>query len=1647
MAKTPQRGGAPRKSWKGSEQKAAAPAARGRAEGSWTRGTGREVGHLRWMRGLPLLGLAIALVIAFVVVAMRWPRPTPLVCMYVTDYEAPLPPQAFAQEDIERLIALFPFRSKLNSRNVSVSQDHTEAKAYEGLDPDRFIQQLCDEVAAVDPGGPYKDVVLIYLSLQGTVNDQNKACLMLPLERSPAAEPGGIRKPADTLSKKRLVPLADLVSAVAEIHPRARKVIFLDSVRWDHHWQLGRSENPFAADLAQLLADTDNVFVFNSCADAEVGLVDLRQGATLFGEYVGRGLWGEADGEGEEGSADGKVTLSELESYLKSKVRSVAARRYRRQEPMLFQPADGRDFVLARANKDAYPAADVAPQGTIDQQHLAELDAKWKELDARSGAVNGHPAGVAIESEAWRQNLLRQEALAVAGKAYTGRYPDLPNYHREAAQPKTLTASLPLALGSPKDSVVATWKTAFEPRKEGEPPPMPPPPKLTPAQNAYVAWEQIRTKPLEPADLFERVKWPSASPVPVELRAAARLSPRNEHLPESIVKNSAALADLLDCRQQAELAIYLAGDQRLLSLLETRLKSADDARRSAEDWAFAGEVKDVQAVIAKYKQLQADARTLATALAQRDRISADLPYLLEWAIVSGGARFEAAKELLKHVQELDRRLASGEKKDEAQVSTIAASSTLLDKQLRLLIDAYQDQAKTSLSAVHLGELQHLEALLAAPLAIDRRAALWKKYAEIIEADDLAPDDSQQVPAPDRLKQERDRVGELLEICLHAGTDQQHANYDRWLAEGDEALDADGLETDELRAKLRSLDRILRWRAPWLVLDWPLKVDPVRNPLLEKRLYRNASALRGECDSHDYCLALAERFIDDFYGNDDGAAVAALEPSNPPQPYFHRAASAMLATAAAYYPTNKAAKKDAEYAACEALLAKRASAADGLVEVFPAELKPASEDADLSAQTLDVNGFPSSPLWQSCPAGVAMLRLSPGGWSTAKIGASVAPPADAHDAYLPLTIPKDPSPEVASLLPASLRLDLTPEATKSGWNLDFYYRGHTGHSSIKSRSANLIRTIVNEPVPPTGVLTINSPLQNGTVAILLDCSESMNQQNRMIRARPAVREAIKELLGSGKLDVILVCFGHRRGWVYDAKNPKMVGNKVELPWNDPTGRSRRADVTFHEDYEIVWDSKRDNFARLEELLGQKEGQGKIKPIGYTPLHSAAIFAIDQCLKGKTGSRHLVIVSDGDDTVPEVPATLSPDDFLPSWSTPKGYNSAKERAKRIAALKERKEDNEIQIHMMSLGNAAELKALTDQLEVPLADVSDFELVKSLRQSIGIYDYQLIKNGAGLQKSGTTIKQEDLTGLVPGGYTLRIAGAGDVDQPFEIFGGEHLMVQVRPESGKPTIFFEGSRKSAADDARAEKISSPEAAEGPRRGLRPDVFKVLSTSLEPRSDEEKTAKAILVAIESQTAGMFVPRPEEVWIELTPAIRASAGAPPKAIEPFEPYLFSNPTIEPGEPVPSFRLVAPAWPKDANCAIVNVWFRPARHPEATIVSLRDYRKPTRLAAPHQNSSIRLRFSRRPEKTPGEEVVQFRETHEGSKREACLLNVFSTWPSRVERLYYDNGEVEHRYHFQDFTARDADEISARALPLSSWKRDAATNAKPLVVDVR
>ena len=145
MAITPQRGGggsSPRKSWKGG-QTTASPSRKTRGS-DWTRaGAPRRP---RWLAAIPLVGIAATLLAAFVYYLVFIPRPTPLICVYVSEYEAPLLPQSFAREDVERFITLFPYAAGDNSKNLyDLPDQERDALKYTGKE--EFLNELAQLVA------------------------------------------------------------------------------------------------------------------------------------------------------------------------------------------------------------------------------------------------------------------------------------------------------------------------------------------------------------------------------------------------------------------------------------------------------------------------------------------------------------------------------------------------------------------------------------------------------------------------------------------------------------------------------------------------------------------------------------------------------------------------------------------------------------------------------------------------------------------------------------------------------------------------------------------------------------------------------------------------------------------------------------------------------------------------------------------------------------------------------------------------------------------------------------------------------------------------------------------------------------------------------------------------------------------------------------------------------------------------------------------------------------------------------------------------------------------------------------------------------------------------------------------------------------
>ena len=111
--------------------------------------------------------LFLALLAGFVVWLVWTPLRTPLILAVATDCEAPLPPNAWAREDAERL-------------QVLDRQEVLKCSSVAWESKESGVAQLRRQLEAAVPGGPHKDLVVLYLSLPGAVDEAAEPCLIPP---------------------------------------------------------------------------------------------------------------------------------------------------------------------------------------------------------------------------------------------------------------------------------------------------------------------------------------------------------------------------------------------------------------------------------------------------------------------------------------------------------------------------------------------------------------------------------------------------------------------------------------------------------------------------------------------------------------------------------------------------------------------------------------------------------------------------------------------------------------------------------------------------------------------------------------------------------------------------------------------------------------------------------------------------------------------------------------------------------------------------------------------------------------------------------------------------------------------------------------------------------------------------------------------------------------------------------------------------------------------------------------------------------------------------------------------------------------------------------------------------------------------------
>ncbi|MDD4267831.1 MAG: VWA domain-containing protein [Pirellulales bacterium] len=535
MAAKDWRGASDRGGWR---ERAGAGKAAPRAEGGWSarRDRNHERAEQRYRLRLAAGVLTIlALIAGFIAYLVFIPVRTPLLVMAATDYRPPVPPNGWVQEDLAKLATL---DRKETVKFITIPWQSSQ----QGL---RELQMRLD---ATRPGGPGKDVVMLYLSMHGLVNGEGEPCLL-----PPGASP---------LDSTTWLPLRSLLDSLflqdrpGKPKDSTKKLLILDCTRLDCEWRIGLLAGGFAERLPRIVESMaiPNLLVLSASGPGQVAHAAPALRGSAFAHFLWQGLDGAADKE-KSGNSDGRVTLQELHSYLDAQVGQWAIEnRFDSQHPMLLPEAADWPLVYARKRT----RLDLPAGGVDEDPRWAEIAELWLKHEALAAGESRPSDPLAWEE--FQQGLLRLEQLVLSGEAYQADYREtlrranaLADSLAHDALPDDLAAySLPLARRLRPDpegdrqrghiaADLAAGKAPESPPGAPSPPAGPPPSdpaRLKPAPAAATAPNTADGKPQGPSaapddEQAGKTAPPPKPDTPPESQPETDPSPKPDTAPES----------------------------------------------------------------------------------------------------------------------------------------------------------------------------------------------------------------------------------------------------------------------------------------------------------------------------------------------------------------------------------------------------------------------------------------------------------------------------------------------------------------------------------------------------------------------------------------------------------------------------------------------------------------------------------------------------------------------------------------------------------------------------------------------------------------------------------------------------------------------------------------------------------------------------------------------------------------------------------------------------------------------------------------------------------------------------------------------------------------------------------------------------------
>jgi hypothetical protein len=494
-----------RAGWR-SKAKAASAAPRAAKAGGWAKkmDDGVERTVMRYRTKVVLWSsLFLSLVAGFVVWLIWTPVLTPVVVATGVNYEFPLPPNAFAEEDSQRLFELHG-KEVLKYVNVDLGASGS------------WLTQLAEKVKKAKPGGPHKNVVVVCLSMHGAVNGKNEPCLIPP----------GV-PPLDESNWLRVADLLDTLfpgDNPALRSAKVNKLLILDANRMDLKWGLGLLYNTFADRLAAVVREKNipGLAVLNSASPGQIGWAAPELRDSAFGFFLWRGLGGAA-----RSGKNGKViTLQDLAAYVQNNVsRWVAEKRADDQMPMLIPAGANFPLVYARTSeKMTTPSAE-----SLHDSRWGDVHALW----LRHAALKEKRVGLANPQQ-WQEfesGLMRLEMLVQAGTAYETQFGaqltavknDLAALERSDAGRELAAFNLPLKRALGQAPGEEEWKGSAPPWQEPAKPEVKEKEKEKPAATKVENKEsdaKVTEKPAENPQSADKEK-AADKPLKIEAKSAA----------------------------------------------------------------------------------------------------------------------------------------------------------------------------------------------------------------------------------------------------------------------------------------------------------------------------------------------------------------------------------------------------------------------------------------------------------------------------------------------------------------------------------------------------------------------------------------------------------------------------------------------------------------------------------------------------------------------------------------------------------------------------------------------------------------------------------------------------------------------------------------------------------------------------------------------------------------------------------------------------------------------------------------------------------------------------------------------------------------------------------------------------------------------